>query len=72
MIASTRLSFKKIKDINSPASVSQVIWLYFSNELAIKTLENEFTQARGKKDFYTMGLSMASILRILLGFSVSK
>jgi len=59
-----------IEGINSPKRISEIIWIYFSNDVAIKTLENQFGQAREKKDFYTMGLSMASILRILLGFRV--
>jgi len=62
----------KIQEVNNPTRISQIVFIYYSNEVAIKTLENQFMQAQTKGDFYTMGVSLASIIRILLGFSVNQ
>jgi len=63
---------EKIEEVNNPTRISEIVFIYYSNQVEINTLQNQFKAAQGKQDYYTMGLTMASILRILLGFSISQ
>lgn len=57
--------------LDNATKLSETIFLYFSNQVQITTWINQFDKARMSSDYFTMGQTLASILRVLLKFNVN-
>ncbi|CAG9323029.1 unnamed protein product [Blepharisma stoltei] len=60
-----------IQGLKEPVNFSHAVFLYFSNEVAIKGYFNNMEKSLAKGDFLGAGQNFASIFRLVLGFSVN-
>lgn len=60
-----------IEALKSPVNFSEMVFKYFSQQVAITSAKNLMNKDFAKNDFYNAGIQFATIFRLLLGFSVS-